>query len=577
MRPSIAIVLGIALGIGLAGCERLSVEQLATDPLAFDGNVEETPWAPRALCIEFSDNSVDPLDPSGAGEPPRQRFVELVQRADEFGNERWGAGYSAGLILEVVEDIDGTTESRLRGELIGRATVFETERDLVSVALDGYSRENGDARISADLVFLGRYVYPLFVHEGSFSRARDYTHRVLVVPVVHPMRAWTVNLDIEVWATLGYSVSGQLFPTGLGVRVEPYAAVTATATASVGPEIIKAGVTGSLELIEVGLPIQAAFAVSGHDEGGVVVGWSSLVGLEAEWLDGRIDVGIEVPGRKLAETLAEWDGHGSNTVLAEGGGSVRVRTGATDCGPAALLPGLPGPELGLERVPGPRAELDPSSSISPLDGIEALALLPPGRGSARVRAELLTALTAALVEDPTLAEEFVAASERAPDLVAALGAASSSEAASALVALAQEESANEELRIRAIANVGLMSSPPSHAVDALLRLLENTEGALEETTSYALGNLAATLRGSDPSRASALTAVLLARSYGPASAARRATQLRALANTRADAGLDRLSLVAHDASEDPSVRQVAALALEAIAGSQAPDHVSRSE
>jgi len=58
---------------------------------------------------------------------------------------------------------------------------------------------------------------------------------------------------------------------------------------------------------------------------------------------------------------------------------------------------------------------------------------------------------------------------------------------------------------------------------------------------------------------------------------RRATQLRALANTRADAGLERLSLIAHDASEDPSVRQVAALALEAIAGSQTPDHVIHAE
>jgi hypothetical protein len=552
MRRSIPSLLCLA---SLA-CERLPTEVIPRDPLAHTGDVVETPWETVGLCIEASEG---PPTPPGPGAPRGERFVEIVNRQDELGNVRWGAGYSAGLALELIEDGPGGAETRLRGDITAHAIVFETRNDVVSAVLEGYSRQDGDARLSAALVFVGRYVYPLFVYEGSFSHARDLSHRVLEVKVPYAVGGWPVELTIGIWGVLGYSVSGQLFPTGFGVGAEPYGVAIARANVGTGhADIAHAAVSGSVELLDVALPLRAAFDVSREPEGGLSFGWSAVAELDARWLDGRLDLGVTVPKRRFAETLADWEGYGSHTVLAQGSGSVRVTTRASECGPAALHGAPSGPVL-AEVGAGPDAD-------TPAEWVDAIARLPHGREHAHARVRWLGALTDALLEDPELARELATAAVDAPDVVAALGAAGCPSCLHALAELAEDRGAPEEIRVRAIATAGLVLAPSPTLVEAVLRVLAGSDGAVEETASYALGNLAATLGEHDPRAAARLTGELLTRSEAETSPARRAVLVRALANTRAAEGLERAAHIAADGSEDPAVREAAEQALRMVVG-----------
>ncbi|MEM7151431.1 MAG: hypothetical protein AAF799_01255 [Myxococcota bacterium] len=536
------------------------MSRIPADPLASEGKDAESAWDQVGLCIERVEG---PALPPDGGEPWGQPYNEVVRREDSFGNERWGGGYSIGLTLEAVDGGPYGNETRIHGEVTGSATAFEVQRDVVSAVLEGYSRQNGDARLGADLVFLGRFTYPLFSYEGSFSDMREYTHLVLQVPVRYVMGGIPVNLDIEIWAVLGYTVSGQLLTNGIGARLEPYLATVGTVRASIGPKILRAAATGTVELLQIGVPINVAFTVSPGAEEGIVFGWAATADLDAHWLEGMIDVSIEVDeritDRRLSETLADWEGYSSSTVIAEGSGAVQVSAGTSECGAAERSDWPPRP---MSTV-----DLGDPTSASALEIAESLALLPPGRSNAHPRVQWLVELQSRLLEEPSLGPELAEACRNGrgpsclPPLTSVLGAVSTEQSLDVLAALAEDSRLDDESRIGALAAAGLALRPSTRLVEAVLHVLDDSQGAVEETAAYAVGNLANNLEERAPLQSELLTRALLGRMSAEDDAVRRTVMVRALANTGNAVALEHLEVIAASEQEPASVRAEAARAV----------------
>lgn len=128
-----------------------------------------------------------------------------------------------------------------------------------------------------------------------------------------------VNLGIfelsaraELAGTLGAEAELSVVGSGLDGNVTPYARLDVTAEAILDILFASAGVTGSLDLLNVRVPIDAGIDADG---------WSLDAGLVITALDGVIEIFGELFGATARETIAEWQGLTlyRGTLFAEGG------------------------------------------------------------------------------------------------------------------------------------------------------------------------------------------------------------------------------------------------------------------
>ena len=372
-------------------------------------------------------------------------------RADGFGNESWGAEYGAELSLRGVTGGPHGNETVVRGELVGRATVYDISADVVRIVLDGTSAADGKAEFDANLSILDRYTYPLFSYEGNFSDEKRFSAQLLTattgVPLVPGLAPVEVNASIV--GSMGYLVSGQILPKGIAILVRPEASVLATATAQAGVgNIASARVEGQLELITISVPIQAALTFD--EKEGIEFRWDVRVDMDADWLGGDIEVIATALGQdRYRKSLAEFEGyHLSTTHLSNGAGEI--------------FPGAPGNCGASELQADRRSITDALQMPAPVDAgstgsLDALLVAAPALGQSadlRHAAWLQTSLAAAIREDAGQIERL-AESIDGPDpvsvaMIGALEENGTAQARAALVELAEQLESSTDVQQRVL-------------------------------------------------------------------------------------------------------------------------------
>jgi hypothetical protein len=262
--------------------------------------------------------------------------------SDDFGNSRFGADYRfytsiknrAGE-LQAVEDIIETFESfandnpaiaavfemqiaqfertydmldaiiptdYFKAKAYGNvgATVFSDEIDIITASAS-VQLDNGTFNADLSLDVLGADIalpslstssVNLYEAEMTFFEART-TFMAGPIPL-------TVTGDVT--GTLG--VDGSLdTSSGLTLGVDPYAALTAGASVSVGAACVRAGVRGSIDLINVGM--ENTLKVK-NKSCGIYGNIDSSVGMTT--MDGSIEIFAEACFFDWDKELVSWDG-----------------------------------------------------------------------------------------------------------------------------------------------------------------------------------------------------------------------------------------------------------------------------
>jgi hypothetical protein len=520
--PSAYCPLRALLVLWATGCGSQQPEpQTETVPApnwASGGRTGESLLSPHPLCVHGTDTAVPE---TSVPEAPKT-FGDSFVRQDSFGNNHWGGGYELNFDVRVTESASAL-EAQARADLVGKATLFGKKGDVARAVLNAHVQAGGETKMSADLVFLGKYVYPLFSATGSFVDGRAYTHQMLEVHFDHLVKTGVpVGLELAAWVTLGFTASGQAVADGLAGRFTPYVGAVATGSVGVlvglgGINVVGGKLVGSVELVSVRAPFQAGLRFAGSDRD-LRVDWSATSDLELHWLAGTLSAELEFidnENLRLSQLLARWDGYRSSHRLGSGRGAVVLPLAPTECALEATSggPSFDGdPSRLAHALHDPYRSLDAATWDDLILPLENLSELHP-----RDRAERLEELKRRLRHDPAAAGAMTAylGGSAGPLLTAALGAAGTPAALEVLLDLAAGKATRDlDLRISAIAALGLSPRINGKAVRTLLALLRESTGALEETAAYALGNATASLAETAPNVAAEIDAELLARTEG---------------------------------------------------------------
>jgi HEAT repeat protein len=562
----------VVVGLGLGGCDPGEEEgrpvdegselELDAEEDAEGGKTGEASFDPTRFCLENEDGPRGPhVGPAALG----ANVLGTSGRADGFGNESWGAEYGATLSLKGVEGGPRGTETRVRGELVGRATAYDVTADVVRIALDGHSAADGNAAFDANLTILDRFVYPLFSYEGDFSDEKSFSAPLLTATTGVPLVPGLAPVEVEVAVTgqLGYLVSGQLLPRGIAILVRPQATILATATASASAiGIAQARVEGHLELLELSVPIQVALLYD--EEDGLQFRWDVRVDLSADWLAGTIDLVASAFGQeRYRKSLAQWEGyHLATTHLSDGAGEI--------------FPGHPG-NCDPSRLIRDDAAGDPltlalaGSSDAAANDLDRFESNDGGRDEA-VRAALDASHTARWVQaDPSAAGVVALAAREATGhgdrMLSALAQAGGPDAEAALRALGVDSSLDADVRARATAALGRVAVPEPETIEHLRTTFDRAEGELATVAGYALGTALGARRPFDPEGTDTTIAALERRYVETATLADRIVLLQVLGNVGADRTLPLLQ--AELADPEPQIRAAAAHALRHVPGRDA--------
>jgi hypothetical protein len=222
-------------------------------------------------------------------------------KADDFGNSTFGAGYWAGIIFSSRAGRAGGPDTFSgEGLLKGYVTVFGSDKELVRIS--------GKATLTGSQGTSGYYVRVLGVNvrsksvSGNLSGSESlYNASFLSASKTIWLGPVPVKFTGAIKGTIGISYNAQYAMSTLSVETRPNAKLYAYASAGVDLWLASAGVSGSLTLIEAGVPSKAAAVVSPSS-----VAFSLDSDLQLKSLSGKIEAYATLPGKRWTTTLASW-------------------------------------------------------------------------------------------------------------------------------------------------------------------------------------------------------------------------------------------------------------------------------
>ena len=557
----------LALCLLLSACGGDDEQQRAQeieppDAEASGGKIADDDWQTRAVCL--TDEMAQPLL---APAPPVHK--DLFRREGAFGNKRWSGGYYLDVVTDATQELSGRRISS-RVEAGVNATLFEQPNlDLARIVLTSTALDAEPAHLSADLVFGGRFVFPIFDFTGGFTVSKAKTFPLVEIYYVYPFAGeLSLTLEFEVWGTLGFELSGQAHGFGLSAKAAARAGLAVAGGVSIGDttQIVKASLRGGLELIDAEAPVGVGFLID-PTQADPEVSWYLTCGAELHWLRGDITIEASLLSKDVKKVLAEWPGYESKRELALGRGALTIDPPTHQC---QMVPAAASPSVGLPSVPSPASM---SAAGFELPSFERVMATLGSQPSLAEQAEALSALKRILRDQRVSRDEVVASldSERSADVVAALGADGSERSLEILLAAAKNLELSEDLRVSALASLGLSLRVSVDAVQTLRGLRLETP-TLRETALYALGNAADTLAAAQPEIAESVVAELAERASASSAPSQHVVATRALGNVGTVGAREALQRLAH--SNEPELRSAA---VDALARARAlPTRVLRS-
>lgn len=245
-----------------------------------------------ATTLELGDDCTLTMKKNGATVHTLNAGCTVLKYSYEkkVGNSTFGTSFSASL----------TGTSGAAAKLVATAALDVTIFGVTESLLDAYAAENSDGTNDAELYILGLEVSLNYEHEKTFFE-KSKTFMVGPVPV-------TVKAGAT--GTLSLAVT-----TGTAIVVTPGIALDATLSAGVGGDgdfiSASAGVRGTLNLIDVSLPISLNAYLSGSTWKYSVTGTltiSTLSGVVALYAEASLDLGIFEVGAEYSYDLFSWKG-----------------------------------------------------------------------------------------------------------------------------------------------------------------------------------------------------------------------------------------------------------------------------
>ncbi|WP_224370957.1 hypothetical protein [Hyalangium versicolor] len=226
-----------------------------------------------------------------------------------FGNNLFGSRYSTDTFVKATE-ATSTAAKKLSAYVESKVSgiVFKKTKDLMRARMDVAGQQGGTNGGTANLYALGQLVHSSNL-AGTFSLApvhitRDYgvfSKWFMVGPI-------PVKLKISLGGGVKLSLSGKISPTEARLNATPGAYATASTSAGVDLIIVAAGVTGSLTLINVGIPSIAQLVWP--DCSGLT--WKLAASVSLNTLSGTIKLfarlGFKFFGKTWYLTIANWPG-----------------------------------------------------------------------------------------------------------------------------------------------------------------------------------------------------------------------------------------------------------------------------
>lgn len=496
---------------------------------------------------------------------------------------KWGTGYLRTYELSTVRTVRFSTDTapteELKLALSGRwdvtvvqaaagAVLAEVQLDELKLDLGGDTTQL--ARLQKGLVV------PFFLDMDPSGRLRGLRLRRDTEPMV---RGFLKAVAASLQYTGGPGQSGQSGQSWLSAEIDATGEYQARYQLSVdGTRCDKGRVRYTrIAAVQGLLPIESAGAVSGE--------------LRAAFTLARTDdESARIQALTATDTLAVEAGPGMPRVSSESRVSLRLLGGAqqTDEIVGQWLSMANGPEY--EPAPLGKSEEDPDSdrrSDEQLvrgarfeDLLAQLRRLPTG-ADGQERANLLVRLSALMRLEPAAARRAqlaIAQGTEVPTartLLGALGGAGSAAAQEALVQVGESAALSPELRMNAVAALGLSDQPEEASAAALQRLASDPNADVRSTALLALGNTAlAQRRSGQTGEAAAAVDELLSRLTAAQTEDEQLLYLQALGNTGDPRALPALQAALRVPSVE--VRKAAAQALRFMpsdSGGTSPDQL----
>ncbi len=281
-------------------------------------------------------------------------FNRVFNRADSFGGDRFGGGYTAdGRIESNATSIDRNRSTFLaHAQASAWGRVFGWQQELAYGIGDVYTPYGSNlGGYQAEVRLAGVTVYRATKNLGPSSANPTYNREIFnrSLPFQVGPATVTVSGAARIAAGLNYRFDWGLIANQVNLSATPSFVATGQATASVGAGInlgiitsrVEAGVTGNLTLVQIRIPAVANVTLS-NVSGAYRLDWSWNVPLELTALAGKIDVfvrglaGVCVPFVGCAEaevarytrTIARFDGLNYTSVLGSGAGCVNLPANA---------------------------------------------------------------------------------------------------------------------------------------------------------------------------------------------------------------------------------------------------------
>ena len=263
-----------------------------------------------------------------------ERF-EIFSRdhQDEWGNNRFGAGYQIKVSAHAIRD-NFTANTQVRGYANTWARIWKPEDThgifTVDVVANTINNANSQwAGIWYKVMAFDKMVKENTIGAGAFRREvalLDRTHTVIPEKVAR-FTVWGVPVSVSasVRANEYIKVAGKVWIDEVNASIVPGGSMWVNADVTVGVRGLLAGmVRGMLRLVDVSVPITAQAAWQfGSDQGGQCeLGMSA--GSNVDWLirelAGNISVCAEVIGWEKCMSVASWNGfHQRYNLFSESG------------------------------------------------------------------------------------------------------------------------------------------------------------------------------------------------------------------------------------------------------------------
>jgi|JI10StandDraft_1071094.scaffolds.fasta_scaffold06550_8 hypothetical protein len=255
------------------------------------------------------------IDPVPGQVPSNQPYRQTFHKDEDFGHGTFGAGYTldGAVRADPVTPLGGGSGVSIfaTGDATTYARVFNNTATLAVAQLRLASRPEAGAS-TFGLFFLGAQVYAGAVFPGQSRDEKLFSRAFVKYSKQIPILGFDVTVEAAVSGNAGATYEGTFNAAGARVTFTPQAGIYATASASVGLDVIlvavKVGVEGSLTLVSFKAPIFLKLGAVSCSELEALLGSD----LEINTLAGRIAAFVKVRflfiKKKKFFTLAKFSG-----------------------------------------------------------------------------------------------------------------------------------------------------------------------------------------------------------------------------------------------------------------------------